>query len=681
MMNKIISSWLIFGVVSLFAENWTQQFGTSSEDYGTDIVSDNSGNIYLTGYTDGSLEGNNLGNGDIWLAKFSQSGHRVWTRQFGSSNSDVSTSITVNDSGDIFIVGYTHGSINGSNIGASDVWLAKFNNNGDRIWTRQFGTVNHEYSEEIISDGNGNIYLTGRTNGSLSGGNHGDYDFWLAKFDENGQSIWKKQFGTIKHDYAKEIILDGNGDIYLTGRTHGSLNGINLGGSDIFLAKFNRDGTEIWTKQFGSSQDDDPRGMKLDYLNNIYIGGYTSGVLGEISFGGVDVFVKKFDENGTEIWTKQLGTIEGDVLNDLTVEDKNIYLTGYTRGSAYQTNQGLSDIVILKLDENGKELWTRQFGTSAGDYSNGITVIGKDIYFTGYVEESLDGNVHIGGADIFLMKFEDIIETKEALQFGDINCSFGGTKFESGVDENSNSILDTSEITETYFVCFNSPDYLERNETLMFGNKTCFYGGIEINNGLDKNKDEYLSDDEVNQTRYECISYENSSVFGNNSFLRLKEGWSLVAVDINLSKIPSVIPIIWQFAEDENWSAFSPNGEFTSQISEGGFLTILEDLTTKKGSWFLSNTDMVLKKDKIEDSSEEISPKFPSLDGETGWNLLGTDKTIPAKAVNCYSGELARVWKFVDGNWKLFVDGIDISQFPDMFDTIFANEGFWVKCK
>ena len=60
---------------------------------------------------------------------------------------------------------------------------------------------------------------------------------------------------------------------------------------------------------------------------------------------------------------------------------------------------------------------------------------------------------------------------------------------------------------------------------------------------------------------------------------------------------------------------------------------------------------------------------------------MGTDKTIPAQALNCSNSEVSRVWKFVDGTWLLFVKDVDISQYPNMFNKIEAGQGFWLQCR
>ncbi len=100
-----ISSW---SSTSSGAKQWTKQLGTSTTDYGNDITRDSSGNVYVTGYTYGGLNGNtNAGASDLFVVKYNSSGVNQWTKQLGTSASDEGKSITSDSSGNVYVTGYT----------------------------------------------------------------------------------------------------------------------------------------------------------------------------------------------------------------------------------------------------------------------------------------------------------------------------------------------------------------------------------------------------------------------------------------------------------------------------------------------------------------------------------------------------------------------------------------------
>ena len=242
---------------STYSKVWTKQYGTSEDDEYSVVTTDDSGNIYITGTTGGSLDGNtNAGEDDIFLTKFSSDGTKIWTKQYGSSDLDYPFSIITDSSGNIYIAGSTFGSLDGnSNAGGSDIFLSKFSSDGIKIWTKQYGTSGYDYSNSVTSDNNGNIYITGTTGGSLDGNtNAGEDDIFLTKFSSDGTKIWTKQYGTSDFDGAYSIAIDSSGNIYISGDTWGSLDGnTNAGGGDVFLTKYASDNAITPIKKTGQT--------------------------------------------------------------------------------------------------------------------------------------------------------------------------------------------------------------------------------------------------------------------------------------------------------------------------------------------------------------------------------------------------------------------------------------------
>jgi hypothetical protein len=164
----------------------TKQLGTSGDDFAIDITSDSSGNIYVTGYTGGSLDGNaSSGDNDSFVAKYDSGGIKQWTRQLGTSEEDIAIGITSDPSNNIYVTGYTGGSLDGNaSSGDNDSFVAKYDSGGIKQWTRQIGTSNNDQAYDITSDPSGNIYVTGNTGGNLDGNaSAGNDDILSGKYD------------------------------------------------------------------------------------------------------------------------------------------------------------------------------------------------------------------------------------------------------------------------------------------------------------------------------------------------------------------------------------------------------------------------------------------------------------------------------------------------------------------
>ena len=106
----------------------------------------------------------------------------------------------------------------------------------------------------VSADGLGNVYISGWTDGSLGGTNAGGCDAFLSKYDASGTLEWTRQLGTSEYDMSYGVSADGLGNVYISGDTEGSLEGTNAGGSDAFLSKYDASGTLEWTQQLGTSE-------------------------------------------------------------------------------------------------------------------------------------------------------------------------------------------------------------------------------------------------------------------------------------------------------------------------------------------------------------------------------------------------------------------------------------------
>ena len=374
---------------------WIEQLVISGDDDSRGVATDSNGNVYISGSTDGNFDGVNAGSYDAWVAKYDAQGNLLWTQQLGTSNNDFTAGVVTDSNSNVYISGYTDGSFDGVNTGSYDAWVAKYDAQGNWLWTQQLGTSGSEFSEGVATDSNGNVYISGSTDGSFDGVNAGEYDAWVAKYDAQGNWLWTQQLGTSEYDGSEGVATDSNGNVYLSGYTGGSFDGTpNAGISDAWVAKYDGQGNLLWTQQLGTSGYDGSEGVATDSNGNVYLSGYTGGSFdGTPNVGISDAWVAKYDGQGNWLWTQQIGTSSIDNSLGVATDSKNnVYISGSTDGSFEGVNAGENDAWVAKYDDLGNLLWTQQLGTTREDLSWGVATDSKDnVYISGFTEGSFDG--------------------------------------------------------------------------------------------------------------------------------------------------------------------------------------------------------------------------------------------------------------------------------------------------
>lgn len=393
---------------------WIKEFGSKGPDFCQGMTCDPEGNIIVTGYTEGTLGKNrHIGGADILIAKYSAAGEELWTRQLGTVESDHGDSIACDQQGNIFVTGHTYGSFNGKpNAGGADIFLMKLEPSGKTLWIKQFGSSESDYGLGVTCDNDGNVYMLGDTYGKLTGTrNYGDADVFIMKFDANGDRLWGAQLGTSFTEHAKGIFVDVSGSVYVTGDTCGTLEPkIAFGGYDIFLAKFNPYGDRLWLKQIGTAANDFSGGVAGDSAGSIYVSGETKGqVQSSINKGSGDIFLARFDPDGKKIWSRQIGSRASDSSLGLTIDGTGaICIAGDTTGNlGLSKNNGLADIFLVKYYTCGNKPWTTELGTDRNEFCGGIASDkAGHVYVAGYTEGTFADNKNNGYADIFIVSFK-----------------------------------------------------------------------------------------------------------------------------------------------------------------------------------------------------------------------------------------------------------------------------------
>lgn len=409
------------------ARQWTKTLGASNgEANGRGITCDSS-NVYISGSTSAGLDGNTLiGDPDFFVTKFNNAGTKQWTRELGPVDSTPAnvevTDIAKDASSNMYVTGYTTGSIDSSSTlnGDEDAIVAKFDNFGHLVWAKQMGVAaTSTEGNAITTDSSGNIFITGRTGGNLNAQTlTGSYDAFITKFLADGTQQWTTLYshGGSGVTTSDAIVTDSSGNIYVAG--YGDKG--NFTEAYGFIVKFNPQGVRdmSWTKDLGDAGNDTRvLSIAVDSLNNIYATGQFTGgtVEGMAVNDDVDSFIVKYDSDGAKQWGHTMfGSDTSSVTEAQRVKvdsGNNVYVGGHFTGPGTFDGHaltGTTDLLLIKFNSAGTQLWSTLLGASgAYTYGYGLAIDTSDNpYIGGYSFGNLDGIQLTGTADFYIIKYD-----------------------------------------------------------------------------------------------------------------------------------------------------------------------------------------------------------------------------------------------------------------------------------
>lgn len=232
---------------------WLNRLGSQINTLASSIALDEEGGVYLAGTKGERIPNVELEEQDnrgIWLAKYDASlANPLWVTALDSEKGDYAGRIVLDGAGGLYLAGQTWGNLSGTTVenkGKADSLIAKYHaDTGALLWTSQAGSKEHDLAAHIAVDNSGNLYVAGYTEGQMPGAatpNKGDFDTWFAKYDTDlGEQIWLMQVGSPQQDLSKGIAVDQLGHLYITGTTKGSLTSARTerkGDLDSWIAKY-----------------------------------------------------------------------------------------------------------------------------------------------------------------------------------------------------------------------------------------------------------------------------------------------------------------------------------------------------------------------------------------------------------------------------------------------------------
>jgi arginine repressor len=483
---------------------WSDSLGGTAADYGFSVAVDSSGNVYVAGhYNNNSSNSNSVKdfaganlNGktstastDVFVTKFDANGVQRWIKTLGGSGADQGYSVAVDGSGNVYVAGDFYNTTANANsvtdfngnalagkttTASSDAFVAKLNSNGSQLWIKTLGGTSADGVQSVKVDSGGNVYVAGAYtgsaadfNGSALGSKGGLTDTYVAKLDSSGSQLWIKALGGSDGDYAYSVSVDGGSNVYVAGYYANStanaksvtdfagniLNGKTTTlSSDLYVAKLNPSGTQLWIKTLGGTNSDGGRSVVVDIAGNVYVAGYygnsssnAAGVLdfagntlnGKTATNGLEAVVAKLDSSGNQLWIRSLGGSGSEYTYALALDsNSNVYVSGFFTNSSSNSSSATdfggsallgraststADAFVSMLDSSGSLVWIKTLGGASTDVAYSVIVdSNENTYVVGYYnndglntnsvtdfnEAALRGKSTSASADVFVVKIK-----------------------------------------------------------------------------------------------------------------------------------------------------------------------------------------------------------------------------------------------------------------------------------
>jgi uncharacterized delta-60 repeat protein len=227
-----------------------------NNEYFYDVAVDSAGYIYAAG-----ANGTTYPSFDVLLVKFNPAGEVIWNRSYDSGLYDGAWSLEIDSEDNIYVGGQTYTT-------SDAILLLKYNSSGDLQWSTTFDDSLNQVGRDLVLDSSNNIYVTGlnRPGGSFD-------DFLVVKFNSSGNHLWNRTWGGSEDDEGWGLAIDSHNDIYVTGFTlsYGAIQ------KDFIVVKYDNEGNWLWNRTWGTTASDDAYGIAVDSADNIYVGGYGLG--------------------------------------------------------------------------------------------------------------------------------------------------------------------------------------------------------------------------------------------------------------------------------------------------------------------------------------------------------------------------------------------------------------------
>ncbi len=475
---------------------WTVTYGDVDYDQGNDLTADAAENIYMTGQFIGKIEvepGRYLesvspNKWDVMVVRLSRDGKYRDAFRLGGIGAEEGRAITLTPDGDLLIAG----SVTGPNFepgyevdfdptegvdlhytaGMTDIFITKISPDGKTYyWTRMIGGPEFESPTDMVTDADGNIYLTGYFMDAVDfdPGPGADVHYadnvygnvFITKLEADGSYGWTRSFGGAHSDYGQAIAVENDGSIWVTGYVMGDMDGGHVfvpgwgqidtyGGEDIFIAHLDKNGNYLNFYCLGGPYHDEGRAVQVDQQGHAYIGGYfhstidldpTKGEDFVTSAGSFDGFIIKLGKNGEYLGKYTFGGPYEDWVRSIDIDPAgSVIAAGAFSGTVdfdngpdqdlRSSSNGSLDICVIKLESDLSYGYAATVGGINWDEPQSVVVdwLGNPVYTGGFIdpidfdftEEGVDVRKSAGWVDAFVSKIVFVEPTTTCI--GDMNC-------------------------------------------------------------------------------------------------------------------------------------------------------------------------------------------------------------------------------------------------------------------
>ncbi len=419
-----------FWSVSGFAQSsyWARNAGGITTDEAMDVSVDANGNTYTTGYfsalsTFGPYTLNSSGVTDVFITKLNTDGDFQWAIKAGGTGPDRALAIKTDDAGNSYVTGFFQGTANfGSqtltSAGVQDVFVAKYDTDGQLIWVTSAGGANADIGNAVDFDSNGNVVITGEFSGTATFGSEtltsqgGSIDVFTAKLNASGDFVWARKGSAHATDRGIDVAFDPSGNVIVTGQFTDTITfdntHFNNTYNSIFIVKYSSSGVEQWFRMIGAGSMNVVNGIAVDQSGNAFVTGDFEGEV--IFFGSPNttlthpypnrIFLAKYSPSGVLLWKTADGSFSEVTSRNLTLDNNgDPFIVGNFRcrlesfseqyGEGTFNSVGFWDVFMAKYSTAGSWQWARSLGAREDDTGNGITVdaTGEPIIVGAFTEQ------------------------------------------------------------------------------------------------------------------------------------------------------------------------------------------------------------------------------------------------------------------------------------------------------
>lgn len=447
---------------------WEKSYGGKHAEYLFDAVPTPDYGFILAGSSlskkTGTKTEGNRGDLDYWVWKMDEKGDLDWQKTLGGNGQDILRSVVLTLDGGYLLAGSStsdyqkekegnFGDKKEANRGNSDYWVIKLNAQGGEEWQHTFGGKGQDDLTTVLRTKDGGFLLGGSSSSDKEGGEKstncfGGLDYWIVKIDKKGTIEWQKNFGGVYNDELRSMTLTSDGGYVLGGSSNSPESGNKtkkqLGQSDYWIIKLDKDGNEQWQEVVGGTGDDQLYVVLATKDANLVLAGNSNSETGEnktrSNESGTDFWMVKLKaEDHSILWQETYNIAQVDVLTSVVEnDDSTLLLSGYaqgekskvksqkskvpstalgkTRNDENKVKKGTADYVVIKTKENGEELWRKSVGSAGEDIlKKAIETRDGGYLLTGTSKGKIsdDRNSGIGSNDFWVVKLKDKDKKKE----------------------------------------------------------------------------------------------------------------------------------------------------------------------------------------------------------------------------------------------------------------------------